>query len=144
MNDKIVKFNTNSKDPGDWNSAWTEVPIPREDWVSGDWSAGRIRWVRFDDTRDQGNNRPLQYSVHYTEESVSINIEIHGDEFIYVIEGSFDIELESGEKHSFTAGDAIHFRSGLKGTWTYHAPFRQVVAIAFDHAVPERTEVHPR
>lgn len=144
MNDKIVKFDTHSTNPADWHSAWTEVPIPKEDWLEGDWSAGRIAWLRFDDSRDAGNDRPLQYSVHRTDETVSIRVQIHADEFIYVIEGAFDIELDSGEKYTFNAGDAVHFRPGLKGVWTYHAPFLQTVAIAFEHAVPERTEVHSR
>jgi hypothetical protein len=141
--ESVTRFPAHSTDASDWQPIWPEVPIPKEDIVKGSWEAGRIHWLRFDDSRDV--DLPLQACVHYTNEDVTIRVEIHADEFIYVIEGEFTIELDDGPTHTFKAGDAVHFKPGLSGLWTYKAPFRQFVSMVYTKGgVAERTEVHAR
>lgn len=139
----VVKFPAESTNADDWKPIWPQVPIPEEDILKGSWEAGKIHWLRCDDSRD--TDLPLQSCVHYTEEDVTIRVNIHGDEFIYVLEGEFIIELDDGPTHTFKAGDAVYFEHGLSGQWTYKAPFRQFVTIVYvQGGSADRTELEER
>lgn len=139
----VIKFPAFSSNQEDWQSIGSQVRIPEEDQVQGDWASGQIHWIRKDDSRDA--ELPLQSTVSYHPEDISIRVEIHGDEFIYVIEGEFTIELDSGETHTFKQGDALHLEAGLKGVWHYKGGLRQFVNIVYVRGGhPDRTEIDER
>ncbi|MGV1049386.1 MAG: cupin domain-containing protein [Solirubrobacterales bacterium] len=140
---KVIKFPAFSDNEDDWQPIGSQVRIPDEDVLEGNWDSGRIHWIRMDDSRD--TDLPLQSTVSYHPEDISIQVEMHGDEFIYVIEGEFTIELDSGETYNFQQGDALHLAAGLKGVWHYKAGFRQFVNIVYVRGGhPDRTEIEER
>jgi uncharacterized cupin superfamily protein len=61
-----------------------------------------------------------------------------GDETILLLEGEVDvIETESGNKHSFRAGDAIGLTSGMHITWISKGPFTKKLWVITRDVVAE-------
>lgn len=53
----------------------------------------------------------------YRMEPSTFDFTFPGDETIYMVSGSIDVELEGGERVELRAGDLAYFPEGLRTTW---------------------------
>ncbi|KAJ9613822.1 hypothetical protein H2204_014604 [Knufia peltigerae] len=61
-----------------------------------------------------------------------------GDEMILLLEGEVDVtETETGNKHSFRAGDAIGLTSGMHITWISKGPYTKKLWVITRDKIPE-------
>ena len=90
----------------------TDFPIPEEQILEGE-PVARI-WIS-----EQSSDLKVTQGV-WDCTAGKFSWEYGWDEFVMVPEGEATIEEEGGERHTFRAGDFVHFPLGLKTKW--HVP----------------------
>jgi hypothetical protein len=137
----VHKFNAFDRDY-DNAEKWTQIDkyvrIPDEEIVEGDWSKGLINLVYADDSL-QSAPPYFHASVFHTEHDVTLDIGMHGNEFVYVVEGEMSYEIE-GVLNVLKPGDLAYLDVKGKGIMKYKAPFTGLQVIFYGHAEPDRTD----
>lgn len=86
-------------------------------------SAGVVQWIRKPGEGGRENLACGFWTVGAGElPPAPVEVVIHADETIYLLEGRVRIEVEGGPTHDLTVGSVVSLNAGTKTTWTIAEP----------------------